>query len=84
MRNYPTLPVDPQTYAVSVNEEKLVSAPIDIPSLAQRYFLLKRNIRLRERLLGLSLKLLKPPPHNFCPPKAKTSFKLPERYPFRL
>jgi urease subunit alpha len=36
----PDIAVDPQTYAVTVNGEKLVSAPVDFLPLAQRYFLL--------------------------------------------
>lgn len=36
----PEISVDPKTYAVTVNGEKLVPAPVDFLPLAQRYFLL--------------------------------------------
>ncbi|OBR62581.1 urease subunit alpha [Paenibacillus oryzae] len=35
----PDIMVDPKTYAVSVNGERLTSAPVDFLPLAQRYFL---------------------------------------------
>ncbi len=35
----PTLEVDPKTYNVYINGEKIVSPPYDILPLSQRYFL---------------------------------------------